>query len=60
MCMFDYLFNIIYPTLDFKLCEDGYFLLVVFPSSYYRTFYMFGACRWMDVGWMHAGMVHLG
>lgn len=69
MCLFDYLFNVIYPTLDFKLCEDGtvsVFSLLYSPAAATGLSTWLGLVdgwmldRWMLDGYMHACMVHLG
>ena len=57
MCMFDYLFNIIYPTLDFKLCEDG--TMSIF-SLLYSPAATTGLSTWLGLvdGWMLDGCMH--
>ena len=51
MCLFDYLFNVIYPTLDFKICEDG--TVSVF-SLLYSPAAATGLSTWLGLvdGWM--------
>lgn len=69
MRMFDYLFNVIYPTLGFKLCEDGtvsIFSLLYSSAATTGLSTWVGLAdgwmldRWMLDGYMHACMVPLG